>query len=108
MAAAHVVVGKAGGLTVTETLTAGRALVVAAAVPGNEARTEAFVVGGGAGVAASAGEVGATVASLRRSGELLAMGARARQLVPPGAADAVVDAALRLAERGRRGDRAAA
>lgn len=97
VAEAHVVVGKAGGLTVTETLTAGRAMVVASAVPGNEKLNEAFVVSGGAGVAAEADEVGRTIERLREGTRLLAMGERARRLVPRDAAGAVVDAALSLA-----------
>lgn len=103
IAECHVVVGKAGGLTVTETLTAGRAMIVASAVPGNEKINEAFVVDGGAGVAADADDVGAVVDRLRgedRRGVLLAaMAYRARRLVPAHAADAVVDVALGLASR---------
>jgi processive 1,2-diacylglycerol beta-glucosyltransferase len=96
VAEAHVVVGKAGGLTVTETLTAGRAMIVASAVPGNEKLNEAFVERGGAGVAAEADDVGATVERLWQAGQLEAMAYRARRLVPRNAADAVVDAALGL------------
>ena len=95
----HVVVGKAGGLTVTETLTAGRAMIIASAVPGNETSNEAFVVDGGAGVAADADEVGAVIDRLRGEDRLASMAQRARQLVPTHAADAVVDAAMRLALR---------
>ena len=102
----HVVVGKAGGLTVTETLTAGRAMVVASAVPGNEKINEAFVVRGGGGVAADADDVGAVIERLRgadgRGTTLLAMARRARELVPARAADAVVDVALSLAARAER------
>ena len=99
IAEAHVVVGKAGGLTVTETLTAGRAMVVASAVPGNEKLNEAFVVQGGAGVAAEADEVGLVIERLRVGTTLLAMAQRARWLVPRDAAGAVVDAALALVDR---------
>ena len=106
IAECHVVVGKAGGLTVTETLTAGRAMIVASAVPGNEKINEAFVVHGGAGVAADADDVGAVIERLRgedgRGRALIAMGRRARGLVPVRAADAVVDVALSLASRGGR------
>jgi processive 1,2-diacylglycerol beta-glucosyltransferase len=101
VAEAHVVVGKAGGLTVTETLTAGRAMIVASAVPGNEKLNEAFVVEGGAGVAAEADDVGHAIERLREGTQLLAMGERARQLVPRDAAGAVVEAALRLARSAR-------
>jgi processive 1,2-diacylglycerol beta-glucosyltransferase len=96
VAEAHVVVGKAGGLTVTETLTAGRPMIIASAVPGNEELNEAFVVEGGAGVAAEADDVGTTIERLRGEALLGAMARRARSLVPTHAADAVVDAALRL------------
>ena len=101
IAEAHVVVGKAGGLTVTETLTAGRPMIVASAVPGNEKLNEAFVVDGGAGVAADADDVGGAVERLREGDLLAAMAVRARRLVPTHAADAVVDTALRLVTRTR-------
>jgi len=98
IAEAHVVVGKAGGLTVTETLTAGRAMIVASAVPGNEKINEAFVVDGGAGVASEADDVGPTIERLRVGTALLAMAQRARRLVPRHAADAVVGVALALVD----------
>ena len=101
IAEAHVVVGKAGGLTVTETLTAGRAMVIASAVPGNEKLNEAFVVQGGAGVASDADHVGAIIERLRAESRLVTLGRRARELVPMHAADAVVDTALLLAARRR-------
>ncbi len=97
VADAHVVVGKAGGLTVTEALTAGRPMVIASAVPGNEAENEAFVVRGGGGAPARADEVGGVVDALRARGVLPAMGARARALVPRGAARAVVALATAVA-----------
>ncbi len=103
IAEAHVVVGKAGGLTVSETLTAGRAMIVASAVPGNEKLNEAFVVDGGAGVAADADDVGAAVEGLRENDDALLreMARRARTLVPRDAADAVVSAALEISRRER-------
>lgn len=101
LADAHVVVGKAGGLTVTETLTAGRPMVIASAVPGNEKLNEALVTNAGAGVASDPDNVGNTVARLRDAGILAAMGARARELVPTGAADSVIDVALSLAATSR-------
>jgi processive 1,2-diacylglycerol beta-glucosyltransferase len=101
LAEAHVVVGKAGGLTVTETLTAGRAMIIAAAVPGNEKLNETFVVRGGAGVAAAPGDVGPTLARLRGGVQLVAMARRARRLVPTHAAHAVLDAAFALVQRRR-------
>jgi len=91
VAAADVVVGKAGGLTVTETLTAGRPMVIASAIPGNEAVNASFVEEGGAGVSAEPEVVGETIDRLRERGRLRAMGRAARALVPRHAAGAVVD-----------------
>lgn len=96
VAAADVVVGKAGGLTVTETMTAGRPMVIASAVPGNEAVNAAFVENGGAGVIAEPDDVGPMIASLRVTGRLRRMGRAARTLVPRDAARAVVDVAIDL------------
>jgi processive 1,2-diacylglycerol beta-glucosyltransferase len=93
VADAHVVVGKAGGLTVSETLTAGRPMVIVGAVPGNEKINEEMVVRARAGYAAKPNEVGGLVAWVQRSGQLRAMGERARALVLANAAERVVDAA---------------
>jgi processive 1,2-diacylglycerol beta-glucosyltransferase len=97
MAEAHVVVGKAGGLTVTETLTAGRPMVIAAAVPGNEKANEERVVRAGAGVAAEPEWVGSVVDELRFRGLLEGMGERARASVARSAAGRLLDEALFLA-----------
>lgn len=96
VADAHVVVGKAGGLTVSETLTAGRPMIIVGAVPGNEKLNEHFVVGGGAGVAARPSDAASAARWLRSEGVLGAMGVRARLLVERGAADNVVDEATRF------------
>lgn len=96
IAEAALVVGKAGGLTVSEVLTAGRAMLVVGAVPGNEKRNESFVVDGGAGVAVAPGAVGAVAAELVRAGLVPWMGERARRLVLPDAAARVIDLALGL------------
>jgi processive 1,2-diacylglycerol beta-glucosyltransferase len=101
-AESHVVVGKAGGLTVSEALTAGRPMVIVGAVPGNEALNEAFVVGGGAGVAARPREAGEAVARLREGRLVATMGRRARELVVRHAAANVVDLACTLAKRVER------
>lgn len=98
VAEAHVVVGKAGGLTVTETLAAGRPMVIVGAVPGNEKLNEAFVTGGRAGCAADPSEVGAVVDRMRFNREIKALGARARSLVVPCSAQRVVEIAERTAE----------
>lgn len=92
VAESHVVVGKAGGLTVSETLTAGRPMIVVGAIPGNEKLNEDFVVAGRAGYACEASSVGALVESMRARNEIAAMGARARKLVMHQAAERVLAA----------------
>jgi processive 1,2-diacylglycerol beta-glucosyltransferase len=94
VAAAHVIVGKAGGLTVTESLAAGRPMVIAGSVPGNEILNARFVASAGAAVIAHPADVGRAAARLRATGGIARMGRRARQLAPGGAADRVVDVAL--------------
>ncbi len=101
VADAHLVVGKAGGLTVTETLAAGRPMVVVGAVPGNEKLNEAFVVEGRAGYASKPSDVSAVVERMRFNREIKALGARARSLVVPDSAPRVVEIAERTAERFR-------
>jgi processive 1,2-diacylglycerol beta-glucosyltransferase len=105
VAEAQVVVGKAGGLTVSETMAAGRPMVIVGTVPGNETFNEELVVRGGAGYAARALDVGRIVAAMRARGEIAQMGERARGLVVPESGDRVVDVAIELA--GRRAARAA-
>jgi processive 1,2-diacylglycerol beta-glucosyltransferase len=95
VAEAHIIVGKAGGLTVSEALTAGRPMVIAGAVPGNEAINARLVEAGGAGVVARPDEVGSVVQRLRQTRSIARMGGRARHLVLARAADRVVDVALR-------------
>ena len=94
VADAHVVVGKAGGLTVSETLTAGRPMIVIGAVPGNEELNEEFVTAGGAGYACEPHQVGWYLAKMRAEGEIAPMGARARKLVRHHAAERVLAVAL--------------
>jgi processive 1,2-diacylglycerol beta-glucosyltransferase len=101
VAEAHVVVGKAGGLTVSETMAAGRPMIVVGAVPGNEKINEAFVARAGAGVAAAPDEVGAVASMLRDRGLLGVMGARARNLVARDSASRVLDWAGALIQSGR-------
>jgi processive 1,2-diacylglycerol beta-glucosyltransferase len=98
LAEADVVVGKAGGLTVSETMTAGRPMIIASAVPGNEKINEEFVVAAGAGVAAEPDAVGAAVERMRAERAFARMGERASALVPGGAAARVVDVAMQLLE----------
>ena len=94
VAEVHLVVGKAGGLTVSETMTAGRPMVIVGAVPGNEKINEELVTAAGAGYAAAAHDVGARVSAMRGAREIAAMGARARALAILGSADRVVALAL--------------
>ncbi len=101
VAAAHIVVGKAGGLTVSEALTAGRPMVLAGAVPGNETINAELVVNGAAGLVARPGEVGAVVGHLHATAAIESMGRNGRRLVFDRAAERVIEAA-QLAMRGQR------
>jgi processive 1,2-diacylglycerol beta-glucosyltransferase len=94
VAEAHLVVGKAGGLTVTETMAAGRPMLIVGAVPGNEKLNEQFVVRAGAGLAPEASRVGAHVDAIRNAAILEEMGINARGLVPRDSAERVVDAVV--------------
>ena len=98
VAAAHVVVGKPGGLTVSECLAAGRPMVLVGACPGQETQNQAWLVEQGAAVACEAAAAGMSVAQLRARGALGALAAEARALAAPRAAARVLDVALRAAE----------
>jgi processive 1,2-diacylglycerol beta-glucosyltransferase len=97
VAEAHVVVGKAGGLTVSETLTAGRPMIIVGAVPGNETINADLVVRAGAGVVARPRDVGTIAARMRQVLAIAPMGRKARALVLPRAAERVLDVALQAA-----------
>ncbi len=99
IAKAHVVVGKPGGLTVSECLAAGRPMVLAGACPGQELHNQGFLLDHGAAIAADASTAGAAVRALLEGSTLEAMACSARSLGSPNAADRVVDVALRLADR---------
>ncbi|HEX4512033.1 MAG TPA: glycosyltransferase [Polyangiaceae bacterium] len=101
VADAHVVVGKAGGLTVSETLTAGRPMIIVGTVPGNEQQNENFVTAGRAGYACAPHEVGARLAAMRASSEITAMGSRARALVTHASATRVLALCNTLAPTSR-------
>jgi len=107
MAEAHLVVGKAGGLTVSEALTAGRPMIVAGLVPGNEGINAELLALSGAGVVAPPREVGALVARIRALGLVSSMGRTARALVPSFAAQRVVALAMDLAGGDERSSDAA-
>jgi processive 1,2-diacylglycerol beta-glucosyltransferase len=94
VAEAHVVVGKAGGLTVSETLTAGRPMIVAGLIPGNEGINADLLAKSGAGIVARPAEVGPLVARIRELGLVASMGKTARSLVPAHSAHRVIDLAL--------------
>ena len=96
IAEAHVVVGKAGGLTVSETMTAGRPMVIVGAVPGNETLNAAMVVRAGAGYVAKSAHVGPLTLWMQRSGVVREMGRRARELVVARSAERVIDVAMEL------------
>ncbi len=98
MEAAHIIVGKAGGLTVSESLAAGRPMLIVGAVPGQESLNAEWLVTQGAGAIADASAAGTVVKELLASGKLEGLAARCRAIAAPGAADAVIDLALRLAK----------
>jgi processive 1,2-diacylglycerol beta-glucosyltransferase len=100
IARSHVVVGKPGGLTVSECLAAGRPMVLVGACPGQETMNQRWLVDQGAAVAADAASAGRAVADLWARALLAPMGLEARALSAPRAADRVVDVALRVAGRG--------
>lgn len=94
MESAHLVVGKAGGLTVSESMAAGRPMILVGTVPGNELSNAWMVGAAGAGVAAMPDDVGAIAHGMRVRRELEAMGQRASALVHRRTAEAVLDVAM--------------
>jgi processive 1,2-diacylglycerol beta-glucosyltransferase len=94
VAEAHLVVGKAGGLTVSETMAAGRPMILVGTVPGNELSNEAWVVNHRAGIAATPADAGAAASAIRARGEIEAMGRRARAAVHGRTATSVLEVAL--------------
>ncbi len=99
MAAAHVLVGKPGGLTASESLAAGRPMVIVGACPGQEMMNQSWMIDQGVAVAAAPTAAGAAVAELARSGRIPELAAAARSLAAPNAAARVADVALRAAGR---------
>jgi processive 1,2-diacylglycerol beta-glucosyltransferase len=101
---AHVVVGKPGGLTMSECLAAGRPLVAVGTCPGQESGNEATLIAWGAGVGCRSSRVGDELARLRERGRLGEMAARARSRGCPDASAAIltaVDALCPPREAGR-------
>jgi processive 1,2-diacylglycerol beta-glucosyltransferase len=101
MAEAHVIVGKAGGLTVSEAMTSGRPMIIAGAVPGNEGINANLVMKADAGHIADPADVGMVVNAMRVHRLFSKMGRNARAMVLTHAADRVIDVAagtVRLAQ----------
>src|SRR6185436_18621020 len=96
MAAAHVLVGKPGGLTVSETLAAGRPMVLVGACPGQEMSNQRWMVENGAAVVAEPAETAQVAAALWRQGALERLAQNARDLSAPDAAHRVVNVAVKL------------
>lgn len=98
MAAADVIVSKPGGLTASEALCRGVAMVVVDPIPGQETRNSDFLLENGAAVKvnnlASLGHK--LTALLTEPGRLSAMRASAQRLARPLAAYAVAEQALNL------------
>ena len=88
--AADVVVTKAGGLTVSECLARGRAMVLPFAARGQERGNLFYAIDAGAAVRCEPADLRDTIAGL--AGKLRKMGARARFAAHPDAAAAVVTA----------------
>jgi processive 1,2-diacylglycerol beta-glucosyltransferase len=99
MAAAHLLVGKPGGLTTSESLAAGRPMVIVGACPGQEMMNQTWMIDQGVAVAAAPSAAGAAVAELLRAGTIPELAAAARSLAAPNAAARVADVALRIAGR---------
>ena len=96
VARAHVVVGKPGGLTVSETLAAGRPMVLVGTCPGQEASNEAWLLERGAAISSSADGAGRAVHAIRDGFALSRLATAARRLAAPNAAERVLDEALSL------------
>lgn len=88
IAASDLVIGKAGGLTVSEVLARGVPMVIPTPVPGQERANAEYVVGGGAGVCCTtpAAVAGAVLELLEDHRRRAAMGAAAASLGRPAAA----------------------
>jgi len=98
VAAAHVIVGKPGGLTVSESLAAGRPMVLVGACPGQEMMNQRWLVEQGAAVACEAAAAGRTVAALGAQSALASLATEARALAAPRSAARVLHVALRLSD----------
>jgi processive 1,2-diacylglycerol beta-glucosyltransferase len=99
MGAADLVLSKPGGLTTSETLARGAAMVVINPIPGQESRNSDFLLENGAAIKANnVATLAYKVTALLREPERLArLKENARRLSRPRAAFDVVERALRLA-----------
>lgn len=103
MEESDIIVGKAGGLTVSEALVAGRPLLLMGSVPGNESANESYVIEGGAALTATAAQVRSHLLALQADRRrLLALAAAARALAAPSAAREILDRALACVAHGDR------
>jgi len=101
MAAADVIVSKPGGLTASEALCRGAAMLIVDPIPGQEARNSDDLLEGGAAVKVNnpASLSYKLTSLLTTPGRLESLRAGARQLAQPRAAFEIADHALRLLGR---------
>jgi len=99
-ARASLLIGKVGGVTVSEAMAVGLPILVYGAIPGQEHANERFVVESGAGLAARTVEETCRLASdlLSHPDRLLAMAQRAQALGRPTAARDAAQAIIGLCE----------
>ena len=98
MAVADLVVSKPGGLTTSETLARGAAMVIVNPIPGQESRNSDFLLENGAAIKVNnIATLGYKVTSLLRDPERLSqLKANARHISRPRAAFDVVERSLEL------------
>ena len=94
LAEAHVVLGKAGGLTTSESLACGRPMALIGTCPGQEQHNEDWLCLNGAAVAVPPDMAGPRIAWLHQSRQLPAMAAAAQALGASDAAARVLEVAL--------------
>lgn len=99
---AHVVIGKPGGLTVSECLAAGRPMVLVGACPGQELGNQHLLSHHGAAIGCEARDAGRHIERLVATDKLARMARRAARLGIPDAATRVLDAVERLGESTER------
>lgn len=94
IAEAHVILGKPGGMTVSEALAAGRPMALMGTCPGQEAHNEAWLELNGAAITVDPARAGRALARLWATGTLSLMARAARRLGTPRAAAHVLRVAL--------------